>query len=142
MDIARAQDAEIGDGTTTVTLLAAELLRLAKPFVEDGVHPQIIIRVRKGNSKWWSCDPHEIAVLQGYRKAVQLAVDRLNVISVKFDDDPIARRALLEKCAKTSLNSKLIARYQVCRVHLTYLSQYGAGALFCLFIARRTFLRP
>jgi hypothetical protein len=46
VDIARAQDAEIGDGTTTVTLLAAEFLRLAKPFVEDGVHPQIIIRVR------------------------------------------------------------------------------------------------
>ena len=46
VDIARAQDAEIGDGTTTVTLLAAELLKVAKPFVEDGVHPQIIIRVR------------------------------------------------------------------------------------------------
>ena len=45
VDIARAQDAESGDGTTTVTLLAAEFLRLAKPFVEDGVHPQIIIRV-------------------------------------------------------------------------------------------------
>lgn len=50
--------------------------------------------------------------LQGYRKAVQLAVDRLNAIAVKFEDDPVARRALLEKCAKTSLNSKLIARYQ------------------------------
>ncbi len=46
VDIARAQDAEIGDGTTTVTLLAAEFLKAAKPFVEDGVHPQIIIRVR------------------------------------------------------------------------------------------------
>lgn len=45
VDIARAQDAEIGDGTTTVTLLAAEMLRLAKPFIEDGVHPQIIVRV-------------------------------------------------------------------------------------------------
>lgn len=45
VDIARAQDAEIGDGTTTVTLLAAEFLKAAKPFVEDGVHPQIIIRV-------------------------------------------------------------------------------------------------
>ncbi len=46
VDIARAQDAEIGDGTTTVTLIAAELLRQAKPYVEDGVHPQIIVRVR------------------------------------------------------------------------------------------------
>jgi len=45
VDISRAQDAEIGDGTTTVTLIAAELLRQAKQFVEDGVHPQIIVRV-------------------------------------------------------------------------------------------------
>lgn len=46
VDIARAQDAEIGDGTTTVTLLAAEFMNMAKTFVEDGVHPQIIVRVR------------------------------------------------------------------------------------------------
>jgi T-complex protein 1 subunit eta len=45
VDIARAQDAEIGDGTTTVTLLGSELLNQAKPFVEEGVAPQIIIRV-------------------------------------------------------------------------------------------------
>lgn len=46
VDIARAQDAEIGDGTTTVTLLAAEFMKQAKSFIEDGVHPQIIIKVR------------------------------------------------------------------------------------------------
>ena len=51
VDIARAQDAEIGDGTTTVTLLAAELLKVAKPFIEDGVHPQIVIRVRGGGGR-------------------------------------------------------------------------------------------
>merc|ERR1719483_1813583 len=41
--IARAQDDEVGDGTTSVVLLACEFLRMAKPFVEDGVHPRIII---------------------------------------------------------------------------------------------------
>ena len=41
----------MGDGTTTVTLIAAELLRLAKPFIEDGVHPQVIVRVRRGKMK-------------------------------------------------------------------------------------------
>lgn len=46
VDIAQAQDAEIGDGTTTVVLLAGEFLKAAKQFVEDGVHPQIIIKVR------------------------------------------------------------------------------------------------
>lgn len=90
VDIARAQDAEIGDGTTTVTLLAAELLRLAKPFIEDGVHPGIIIR--------------------GFRRSLLLAVAKLRELSIGVEDTPAARRVLLEKCAKTSLNSKLISR--------------------------------
>lgn len=38
VDIARSQDAEIGDGTTTVVLLAGELLLEAKRFIEEGVH--------------------------------------------------------------------------------------------------------
>lgn len=37
----RVQDAEVGDGTTTVVLLAAEFLRECKAFVEEGVHPQV-----------------------------------------------------------------------------------------------------
>lgn len=35
---------QVGDGTTTVVLLAAEFLREAKPFIEDGVHSQNLIR--------------------------------------------------------------------------------------------------
>ena len=38
------QDAEIGDGTTSVVLLAGEMLKQLKSFVEEGVHPQIIMR--------------------------------------------------------------------------------------------------
>lgn len=52
VDIARAQDAEVGDGTTSVVLLAAEFLRESKSFIEDGVSPHIIIK--------------------GFRKAAQL----------------------------------------------------------------------
>uniref|UniRef100_A0A8I3NU05 T-complex protein 1 subunit eta n=1 Tax=Canis lupus familiaris TaxID=9615 RepID=A0A8I3NU05_CANLF len=44
VDIAKSQDAEVGDGTTSVTLLAAEFLKQVKPYVEEGLHPQIIIR--------------------------------------------------------------------------------------------------
>ena len=35
---------QVGDGTTSVVLLAGEFLREAKPFIEDGVHPQNLIR--------------------------------------------------------------------------------------------------
>uniref|UniRef100_A0A183CM30 CCT-eta n=1 Tax=Globodera pallida TaxID=36090 RepID=A0A183CM30_GLOPA len=40
-DIAKSQDAEVGDGTTSVVLLAAEFLKSVKPFVEEGVSPQL-----------------------------------------------------------------------------------------------------
>jgi T-complex protein 1 subunit eta len=39
VDIAKAQDSEVGDGTTSVVLLAGEILKEAKAFIEDGMHP-------------------------------------------------------------------------------------------------------
>ena len=42
-DVAKSQDYEVGDGTTSVTLISAELLREGKQFIEDGMHSQIII---------------------------------------------------------------------------------------------------
>ncbi|CAB4030461.1 T-complex 1 subunit eta [Paramuricea clavata] len=90
VDIAKSQDAEVGDGTTSVTLLASEFLRMAKPFVEEGVHPQVIIK--------------------SYRKAVNLAINKIKEIAVQIKkDDPTEMRGLLEKCAATALSSKLIA---------------------------------
>ena len=44
VDISLSQDSEAGDGTTTVVLLAGELLREVKGYVEEGVHPQAIAR--------------------------------------------------------------------------------------------------
>jgi len=89
VDIAKSQDAEVGDGTTSVVILAGEFLKQCKPFVEEGVHPRIIIRA--------------------FRKATKLALDRLAELSVKIDkDNKEEYRSLLEKCAATSMSSKLI----------------------------------
>ena len=54
---------QVGDGTTTVVLLAGEFLREAKPFVEDGVHPQLIIRA--------------------FRTAAALAVETVRKMSIR-----------------------------------------------------------
>jgi len=35
---------QVGDGTTSVVLLAGEFLKQCKPFIEEGVHPQVIVR--------------------------------------------------------------------------------------------------
>ncbi|BGP00768.1 T-complex protein 1 subunit eta [Rhodotorula toruloides] len=89
VDIARAQDAEVGDGTTSVVLLAAELMREARPFIEDGVSPHVIIK--------------------GYRKAAELAVARVKELAVTVQaSDEADFRSLLMKCASTSMSSKLI----------------------------------
>lgn len=44
IDISRTQDEEVGDGTTTVAVLAGELLREAEKLVLQKIHPQIIIK--------------------------------------------------------------------------------------------------
>lgn len=35
---------QVGDGTTTVTLLASEFLKQVKPFIEEGVHVQVAVK--------------------------------------------------------------------------------------------------
>ena len=44
IEIARTQDEEVGDGTTSVIVLAGEMLGVAEPFLEQHWHPTMIIR--------------------------------------------------------------------------------------------------
>ena len=44
VDISIAQDNEVGDGTTSVVLLAVELLKESKAYIEEGMHPQTLIK--------------------------------------------------------------------------------------------------
>lgn len=43
IEISRTQDDEVGDGTTSVIILAGELLSVAQTFLEQNIHPTIII---------------------------------------------------------------------------------------------------
>lgn len=89
VDIAKSQDSEVGDGTTTVVLLAGEFLREAKPFIEDGVHPQLIIRA--------------------FRTAANLVVKKVKELAVSIEGKSLEeKKKLLEKCAATTLSSKLV----------------------------------
>ncbi|KAI8799602.1 chaperonin Cpn60/TCP-1 family [Cladochytrium replicatum] len=89
VDISRAQDAEVGDGTTSVTLFAAELLKEIKPYIEEGIAPQVVIR--------------------GFRKASTLAIQKVKELSETVEKKDSAEfRGLLEKCAATAMSSKLI----------------------------------
>lgn len=44
IEIARTQDEEVGDGTTSVIVLAGEMLAVAEPFLHEQIHPTVIIR--------------------------------------------------------------------------------------------------
>lgn len=42
LEVSRSQDEEVGDGTTSVIILAGEMMVAARPFIEKNVHPTII----------------------------------------------------------------------------------------------------
>jgi len=68
---------------------AGEFLKQCKQFVEEGVHPRIIIR--------------------SFRKATTMAINRIQELAVTVSkENKQEHRALLEKCAATSMSSKLI----------------------------------
>jgi T-complex protein 1 subunit eta len=108
VDIARAQDAEVGDGTTSVVVLAGELLKEAKGFLEDGlVAPQII---------------------KGFRTAGNIALQKLQEMAVdltqKGDQE---KREMLIKCAETTLTSKLVADYKTFFANMIVNAVFACG---------------
>jgi len=90
-DIARSQDAEVGDGTTSVVVLAGEILKESKAFVEEGVSSRVITK--------------------GFRTAARLAENKIKEIAVRIDQNN--KRDTLLKLASTAMSSKLIKRNSV-----------------------------
>jgi len=89
VNISKVQDDEVGDGTTSVAVLAAELLREAEQLVNKKIHPQTII--------------------EGYRIASRAALDALEQSSVDHSKNPEAFKNDLLAIARTTLSSKVLA---------------------------------
>ncbi len=83
IEVAKTQDKMVGDGTTTAVVLAGELLKKAEELLDQKIHASTVIT--------------------GYRRALQVALKRLEEVAkpVSLDD-----RATLRKIVKTSLGSK------------------------------------
>lgn len=86
VELAKAQDAEVGDGTTSVVVLAGALLDKADELIDKDVHPTIII--------------------DGYKKAAEKALETLEKIAIKVDPKD---KEILKKIAETAMGSKLVA---------------------------------
>lgn len=90
VNISKVQDDEVGDGTTSVCVLAAELLREAERLVNQHIHPQTII--------------------EGYRLASAAAYKALEASAVDRSQDKDAFREDLVNIAKTTLSSKVLSQ--------------------------------
>jgi T-complex protein 1 subunit beta len=88
IDISKVQDEEVGDGTTTVAVLAGELLREAEKLIQNKIHPQIIIK--------------------GWREARKTAQKVLEEIATDNHEDLEAFKQDLKNIALTTLSSKLL----------------------------------
>jgi thermosome len=86
VEVAKTQDSEVGDGTTTSVILAGELLKRAKKLLEQKIHPTVIT--------------------EGFRKAADKAVDILEGISIKsgIEDE----KGLMD-AGMTCMSSKIVS---------------------------------
>lgn len=88
VDISRVQDDEVGDGTTSVVVLAGELLREAEKLVAEKIHPMTII--------------------QGFREACDCGRKALEAAAFNNASDTELFRRDLMNIAKTTLSSKIL----------------------------------
>ncbi len=113
IEAAKTQDSQVGDGTTTVAVLAGELLKKAEVLLEQKVHPTVIV--------------------QGYQMAAEKAIQILKSTSFTVSDKDTD---LLVKIAETAMTGKMaespdnkIARYAVDLV-LNATEDYGGKKKF------------
>ncbi|MCS7097145.1 MAG: TCP-1/cpn60 chaperonin family protein [Candidatus Methanomethylicia archaeon] len=85
VEISKAQDDEVGDGTTTAVVLAGELLRRAEELLLQDVHPTII--------------------MEGYKKSMEKAIEILDKISESVNP---MDKDILRKVGKTTLVGKAL----------------------------------
>jgi len=86
VEVAKTQDAEVGDGTTTVVIVAGELLGKAEDLMSKGIHP--------------------IVIIEGYSKAASKALETLEKIAIPVKP---TGKEFLKKVAATSMASKLVS---------------------------------
>ncbi|AKB20208.1 MULTISPECIES: thermosome subunit beta [unclassified Methanosarcina] len=83
VEVAKTQDDEVGDGTTSAAVVAGELLKKAEDLIEQEIHPTIIA--------------------SGYRLAAEKAVEVLNSLAMNVD---MSNRDLLVSIAETAMTGK------------------------------------
>ncbi|THF93843.1 hypothetical protein TEA_001572 [Camellia sinensis var. sinensis] len=87
IELSRTQDEEVGDGTTSVIVLAGEMLHVAEAFIDKNYHPTVICRA--------------------YNKALEDAISVLDKIAMPIDvNDRVTMLGLVKSCIGTKFTSR------------------------------------
>ena len=112
IQLSRAQDDEVGDGTTSVIILAGELLQAAEPLLERNLHPTVVVR--------------------GYARALEDALRVARAMSFPIDtSDRAAMLGVVSSCIGTKYTSRfgsLMAELALDAVQ-TVAADLGGGSL-------------
>ncbi|KAK3673319.1 T-complex protein 1 subunit gamma [Recurvomyces mirabilis] len=98
IELARTQDEEVGDGTTTVIILAGEILAMSLPQLERNIHPVVII--------------------SAFKRALADALEIIQDTSIPVD---VNDTAVMRDLISTSIGTKFTSRYSdlMCDLALT-----------------------
>ncbi|WVR03360.1 T-complex protein 1 subunit gamma [Kwoniella sp. DSM 27419] len=88
IELSRTQDEEVGDGTTSVIILAGEILAYSLPLLERHIHPVVIIRA--------------------FKQALNDALETISAISVPVD---VSSETEMMALIKTSIGTKFSSRW-------------------------------
>ncbi|KAJ3185590.1 T-complex protein 1 subunit gamma [Geranomyces variabilis] len=97
IELSRTQDEEVGDGTTSVIILAGEVLSSALPFIERNIHP--------------------ITIIAAYKKALENALLIMKDISIEVD---IHNKEEMMRIIKSTIGTKFVSRWSDLMCGLAY----------------------
>jgi thermosome len=104
VEVAKTQDKEAGDGTTSSVIVAGELLSRAEELIDKNIHPTVII--------------------EGYKLAAQKALATLDKIAIPID---LKKPDYLKKVAITTMGSKIVSEHKEYLADITVKAMLAAA---------------
>lgn len=97
IELSRTQDEEVGDGTTSVIILAGEVLAAALPFIERSIHP--------------------IMIISAYKQALEDSLEIIKNVAINVD---LENKEEMMKIIKSCIGTKMVSQWSELMCNLAY----------------------